>query len=78
MLWGEAAEVLGKSGPVPTLLEVKAEPDWAMDQLRRMAAAGFLKPETLENSADLAPLHDRPDFQTLIEQLRSPETPPAQ
>jgi hypothetical protein len=74
MLWGEAAEALGKPGPVPTLPEAKAEPDRVIERLKQMAAAGFLKPETLKTSADLAPLRDRPDFQALMKQLRSPET----
>ena len=78
MLWGEAAEALGKPGPVPTLLEAMAEPDRVMERLKQMAAAGFLKPETLKTSADLAPLRDRPDFQALIKQLRLPATPPSQ
>lgn len=77
MLWGEAAEALGKPGPVPTLPEVNAEPERAMERLKQMAGAGFLKPETLEASADLAPLHGRPDLQALIRELRSPGAPPA-
>jgi tetratricopeptide (TPR) repeat protein len=60
MLGSEAAEALGKPGPVPTLPEVKAEPDRAMEWLKRMAAAGLLKPETLETGADLVPLRERP------------------
>jgi hypothetical protein len=43
-----------------------------------MAAAGFLKPEMLETSADLAPLRNRPDFQALVKQPRSSGGPPSQ
>jgi hypothetical protein len=49
-----------------------------MERLQQMSAAGFLKPETLETSADLVPLRERPDFQALIKQLLSPDKPPAQ
>jgi tetratricopeptide (TPR) repeat protein len=75
MLWGEAAELLGKPGPVPILFEVKAEPERAMDSLRRMAASGFLRPEVLRTSPDLAPLRGRPDFQLLVMELAFPADP---
>jgi tetratricopeptide (TPR) repeat protein len=75
MLWAEAAELLGKSGPVPTLFEVRAEPDRALDTLRRMAASGFLRPEVLRTSPDLAPLRGRPDFQLLAMDLAFPAHP---
>jgi tetratricopeptide (TPR) repeat protein/predicted Ser/Thr protein kinase len=70
MFWAEAAELLGKHGPVPTLLEVRADPGTAMQRLQRSAAAGQLKPETLETSPDLVPLRTRPDFQALLRTLR--------
>jgi tetratricopeptide (TPR) repeat protein len=75
MLWGEAAEFLGKPGPVPILFEVKAEPDRAMDRLRRMASSGFLRLEVLRTSPDLAPLRGRPDFQLLVMDLAMPADP---
>jgi serine/threonine-protein kinase len=75
MIWAEAAELLGKPGPVPVLYEVKAEPDRAMATLRRMAAAGFLQPEVLKTSPDLAPLRDRPEFQLLLQELTKPPQP---
>jgi tetratricopeptide (TPR) repeat protein len=71
MVWAEAGEALGKPGPAPTLLEVQADPDNAMERLKRAAAAGFLKPQTLETNADLAPLRGRADFQTLVKQVRT-------
>jgi tetratricopeptide (TPR) repeat protein len=75
MIWAEAAELLGKPGPVPTLFEVKAEPDRAMATLRRMAAAGFLEPEILKTSPDLAPLRDRADYRSLVNELtKSPSS----
>jgi tetratricopeptide (TPR) repeat protein len=75
MLWAEAAELLGKPGPVPTLFEVKAEPDRAMATLRHMAAAGFLQPDILKTSPDLAPVRDRPDFRLLLRELiKSPQS----
>ena len=40
---GRGGRADGKAGPVPTLFEVKAEPDRAMAALRRMSAAGFLR-----------------------------------
>jgi tetratricopeptide (TPR) repeat protein len=70
MFWAEAAELLGKPGPVPTFLEVRADPGAAMQRLQRSAAAGQLKLETLETSPDLAPLRTRPDFQALLRTLR--------
>jgi tetratricopeptide (TPR) repeat protein len=70
MFWAEAAETLGKPGPVPTLLEVRADPDTAMQRLQRAAAAGLLKRDTLQTSPDLAPLRGRTDFQALIRNLR--------
>lgn len=63
---------------MPTLPEAQAEPDRVMERLQQMAAAGFLEPETLETSPDLAPLRGRPDSQALIRQLRSSGSPPAQ
>jgi hypothetical protein len=42
-----------------------------MERLKRAAAAGFLKPQTLETNADLAPLRGRADFQTLVKQVRT-------
>jgi len=75
MIWAEAAEALSKPGPVPTLREVKAEPDHSMDRLKRAAMAGYLKTETLETSTDLAPLRHRADFEELTQNLRSaPQT----
>jgi hypothetical protein len=71
MFWAEAAESLGKPGPVPTLLEVQADQDRAMQRLKCAAAAGFLKPQMLETSSDLAPLRTRSDFQALLGNLRS-------
>jgi len=70
MVWAEAAETLGKPGPVPTLLEVRADPEAAMKRLQRVADMGLLKAETLQTSPDLAPLRGRPDFQALIHNLR--------
>jgi eukaryotic-like serine/threonine-protein kinase len=70
MFWAEAAERLGKPGPVPTMLEVRADPDAAMQRLQRAAAAGLLKRSTLQNSPDLAPLRGRPDFRALLQNLR--------
>jgi tetratricopeptide (TPR) repeat protein/predicted Ser/Thr protein kinase len=70
MFWAEAAETLGKPGPVPTLLEVRADPDAAMQRLQRAAAAGLLKKDNLQTSPDLAPLRARPDFQALIRNAR--------
>lgn len=78
MFWAESAELLGKPGPVPTLLEAQAEPDRAMERLKRSAAAGWLKPGTLASSPDLAPLRGRPDFQALLAGLRSSTKPAAQ
>jgi serine/threonine-protein kinase len=78
MIWAEAAELLGKPGPVPTLFEVQAQPDHAIDTLRRMAASGFLQPETLRTSPDLAPLRGRRDFQLLAMDLAMPAQPFAQ
>jgi serine/threonine-protein kinase len=75
MLWAEAAELLGKPGPVPTLFEVKAEPDRATATLRRMASAGFLQPEILKTSPDLAPLRDLPDFRLLLKELTKEPQP---
>jgi serine/threonine protein kinase len=75
MFWGEAAELLGKPGPVPTFLEVRADPVAAMQRLQRSAAAGQLKPKTLETSPDLAPIRTRPDFQALLRTLRPTGTP---
>jgi len=69
MAWAEAAQALNKPGPVPTLVEVKAQPDLAMERLKQMAASGFLKPETVETSADLAPLRGRADFQQLLKEV---------
>ena len=43
MFWAEAAESLGKPGPVPTLLEVQADPDRAMQRLNRVAAKLFVQ-----------------------------------
>jgi serine/threonine protein kinase/Tfp pilus assembly protein PilF len=74
MFWAEAAEALGKPGPVPTLLEVKAEPERSMERLKHAAAAGYLKPETLKTSPDLVPLRPRPDFQALLKGLYSSTT----
>jgi len=71
MFWAEAAELLGKPGPVPTLFEVRAEPKRAMAALRRAAAAGQLKLATLQTSPDLAPLRGSSDFQVLLQGLRS-------
>jgi eukaryotic-like serine/threonine-protein kinase len=71
MVWAEAGEALGKPRAAPTLLEVQADPESAMERLKREAAAGFLKGQTLETSADLASLRDRPDFQALVRSLRS-------
>jgi serine/threonine-protein kinase len=75
MLWGEAAEFLGKPGPVPILYEVKADPDRAMATLRKMAASGFVRRDTLLSSPDLAPLRSRPDFQLLVMDLSMPDFP---
>jgi eukaryotic-like serine/threonine-protein kinase len=66
MLWGEAAELLGKPGPVPTLLEAQAEPQRVMESLKRGVAAGRFDAATLQSSADLAPLRGRADFQILL------------
>jgi hypothetical protein len=74
-LRAEATEWLGKPGPVPTLFEVKADSDRALDTLRRMSASGFLRPEVLRTSPDLAPLSGRPDFQLLVMDLASPGDP---
>ena len=78
MIWAEAAELLGKPGPVPTLFEVTAEPDRAMATLHRMAAAGFVQPELLRASPDLGPLRTRRDFQLLSLDLTMPAQPFAQ
>jgi tetratricopeptide (TPR) repeat protein len=75
MLWAEAAELLGNPGPVPTLQEVRAEPDRAMATLRRMAAAGYLQPEVARNNPQLAPLRSRSDFQLLMLDLDMPSRP---
>ena len=75
MLWAEAAELLGKPGPVPTLYEVKAEPDRATATLRRMAAAGSIQPEILRTNPDLAHLRARHDFQLLVMDLTMPAQP---
>jgi tetratricopeptide (TPR) repeat protein len=72
MLWAEAADLLGKPGPVPTLQEVKAEPDRAIATLRRMAAAGFLQPGVLLSSTRLAPLRSRSDLHLLMLDLAMP------
>jgi hypothetical protein len=57
--------------PDPAL---KSEPDRAMATLRRMGAAGFLQPEVLKTSPDLAPLRDRKDSQLLVSDLtKSPQ-----
>jgi eukaryotic-like serine/threonine-protein kinase len=74
MFWAEAAEALGKPGPGPTLLEVKAEPARSMERLKHAAAAGHLKPETLKSSPDLAPLRNRPDFQALLKDAHAATT----
>jgi Tfp pilus assembly protein PilF len=66
MFWGEAAEVLGKAGPVPTRFEAQSEPGRVMEVLKHAAAAGQLTVETLQKSPDLAPLRGRTDFQALI------------
>lgn len=73
MFWGEAADLLGKAHPVPTLFEVQAEPARAMEVLKHGAEAGQLTVETLEASPDLKPLTGRSDFQALIRALRSRE-----
>ena len=78
MIWTEAAELLGKPGFVPTLYEVKAEPDRAMATLHRMAAAGSIEPEILRTNPDLAPLRTRRDFQLLVMDLTMPAQPFAQ
>jgi len=70
MFWAEAAETVGQPGPVPTLLEVRADPGAAMQRLHRAAAAGLLKRDSLQTSPDLAPLRGRTDFQALIRNLR--------
>ena len=70
MFWAEAAETVGQPGPVPTLLEVRADPGAAMQRLHRAAAAGLLKRDTLQTSPDLAPLRGRTDFQALLQNLR--------
>jgi len=70
MFWAEAAETLGRPGPVPTLLEVRADPGAAMQRLHRAAAAGLLKRDSLQTSPDLAPLRGRTDFQALLQNLR--------
>jgi serine/threonine-protein kinase len=75
MLWAEAAETLGKSGPVPTLYEVRAEPDRALAILRRMAAAGFLRVDELKTSPNLATLRSRADFQAFLMDLAMPAWP---
>jgi hypothetical protein len=75
MLWGEAADVLGKPGPGPTLYEVKADPEGSMQRLQRAAAGGYLNRDVLEHSADLQPLRNRPDFQALLRNMRSSAPP---
>jgi tetratricopeptide (TPR) repeat protein len=75
MIWAEAAHLLGKPGPVLALVECKAEPDRAMEALRRMAASGFLRPQVLRTSPDLAPLRGRRDFQLLAMDLAMPAKP---
>ena len=71
-------ELLGKPSPVPTLFEARAEPQRAMVALQRAAAAaGQLKLDTLQTSADLAPLRGRADFRALLSGLRSPAKLPA-
>jgi hypothetical protein len=71
----EAAEVLNKPSPVPTLLEAQAEPERAMKALKREAAAGQLSLQTLQASPDLAPLRGRADFEALVRDLRAAQKP---
>ena len=72
MFWSEAAELLGKPGPVPTLFEAQAEPERVMASLKRGVAAGRFDAATLETSPDLAPLRGRADFRALLRTARSP------
>jgi hypothetical protein len=46
-----------------------------MQRWKRAAAKGYLKTETLERSADLQPLRNRPDFQALLRNMRSSTKP---
>jgi serine/threonine-protein kinase len=75
MLWAEAADLLGKPRPVPTAHEARAEPDRAMESLRRMVARGDLTVDTLKTSPDLGPLRARPDFAFLILDVMMPHQP---
>ena len=75
MIWAEAAELMGKPRPVPTLYEVKAEPDRAMAALQRMSEAGYLQLPTLQTDPDLAPIRDRPDFRRLLMDAVFPAEP---
>jgi serine/threonine-protein kinase len=74
-LWAEAAELLQKPRPVPTLYEVNADPDGSMTRLRRMMVEGVLQVESLRTSPDLAPLRSRDDFRLLLIDLAMPAQP---
>ena len=75
MFWGEAAELLGKQGPVPTLWEAQAEPERVMETLKRGIVPGRFQVADLQTSPDLAPLRGRADFQALLRTARSPVKP---
>ncbi len=75
MIRSEAAELMGKPRLLPTFEEVKADPDHAMEVLRRMAAARTLSLGTLRISTDLDPLRSRPDFRLLMLDVAMPAEP---
>lgn len=75
MFWGEAAGLLEKPGPVPTLLEAQADPERVMETLKRGVVPGRFQVADLQTSPDLAPLRGRADFQALLVSARSPVMP---
>lgn len=57
-------------------LALVGELDKALDSLERAGLRGMTIAEWAENDSDLAPLHDHPRFQALMNEFRTPESNP--
>jgi serine/threonine-protein kinase len=65
----------GADPPPADAAEIQRFQDEAMRRLHQAVVAGFADPGYISSDADLAPLHSRPDFQTLMMDLAFPADP---